>query len=44
MNNNNQTDKKSLGYKMGYLAGIVILGCGVATIAALTIKLITLLF
>lgn len=41
--NKNQTDKKSLAYKMGYLLGAAIVGCCTILVIALTIKLIVLM-
>ena len=42
--NKNQTDKKSLAYKTGYLLGLVMVGCCTALVMALTIKLILWMF
>ena len=42
--NKNQTDKKSLAYKAGYLFGLAVVGCCTAFVLALTIKLILWMF
>ena len=45
MNNlDNNTDKKSIAYKSGYLLGAVLVGCVAALAVALTIKVVLLLF
>lgn len=40
----NEDNSKSLGYKIGYLAGIVLSGCILALAVALTAKFIMWLF
>lgn len=44
LENKNNTNKTSIGYKVGYLFGIVIVGCSMAILLALTAKFIAWLF
>lgn len=43
-NSENKTDKKSIAYKTGYLAGAIIVCCVAALVVAVTAKIISLLF
>lgn len=44
MQEKNEPDTESIGFKLGYLTGVVIYACVIAAIVALTIRFILWLF